>query len=165
MGPWGGFITGLAGNMEYVITPAVVVGAMGFLSHDIVFDLTEPRVVEQPGAVVVGLLHHLRRDQHPRHLDRRGLGGGDPLSAALAVLAFFFVAVIVSRSFDASLLTNIPPEEGGSSFLPKGIARSSPLYRSRSGSTSQSRNCPWPPRNPMIRSATSAARRCGDSPR
>ena len=26
--------------MEYVITPAVVVGAMGFLSHDIVFDLT-----------------------------------------------------------------------------------------------------------------------------
>ncbi len=40
MGPWGGFITGLAENMEYVITPAVVVGAMGFLSHDIVFELT-----------------------------------------------------------------------------------------------------------------------------
>ena len=33
-------MTGLAENMEYVITPAVVVGAMGFLSHDIVFDLT-----------------------------------------------------------------------------------------------------------------------------
>ncbi len=42
--------------------------------------------------------------------------------AALGILAFFFVAVLVSRSFDASLLTNIPPEEGGSSFLPKGIA-------------------------------------------
>ena len=28
MGPWGGFLTGLAENMEYVITPAVVVGAM-----------------------------------------------------------------------------------------------------------------------------------------
>src|SRR3954451_24285642 len=39
MGPWGGFITGLAENMEYVITPAVVVGAMGFLSHDIFYDL------------------------------------------------------------------------------------------------------------------------------
>ncbi len=38
------------------------------------------------------------------------------------MLAFFFVAVLVSRSFDGSLLTNIPPEEGGSSFLPKGIA-------------------------------------------
>ena len=31
MGPWGGFLTGLAENMEYVITPAVVVGAMGLL--------------------------------------------------------------------------------------------------------------------------------------
>ena len=31
MGPWGGFLTGLAENMEYVITPAVVVGAMGCL--------------------------------------------------------------------------------------------------------------------------------------
>ena len=39
MGPWGGFITGLAENMEYVITPAVVVGAMGFLMHDIVAGL------------------------------------------------------------------------------------------------------------------------------
>ncbi|TMF32222.1 MAG: amino acid permease, partial [Chloroflexi bacterium] len=35
-GPWGGFITGLAENMEYVITPAVVVGAMGFLMQAIV---------------------------------------------------------------------------------------------------------------------------------
>jgi len=35
---------------------------------------------------------------------------------------FFFLAVLFSGSFNASLLTNIPPEEGGSSFLPKGIA-------------------------------------------
>ncbi len=39
MGPWGGFITGLAENMEYVITPAVVVAAMGFLMHDIMASL------------------------------------------------------------------------------------------------------------------------------
>ncbi len=32
MGPWGGFITGLAENMEYVVTPAVVVVAIGLLS-------------------------------------------------------------------------------------------------------------------------------------
>jgi ethanolamine permease len=38
------------------------------------------------------------------------------------VLAFFFVAVLVSGKFDASLLTNIPPDEGRSSFLPHGIA-------------------------------------------
>src|SRR5437870_13171126 len=35
MGPWGGLLTGLAEDMEYVITPAVVVGAMGLLVHDI----------------------------------------------------------------------------------------------------------------------------------
>src|SRR6266480_2282938 len=39
MGPWGGFITGLAENMEYVITPAVVVGAMGLLAQQIVVGL------------------------------------------------------------------------------------------------------------------------------
>ena len=39
MGPWGGFITGLAENMEYVITPAVVVGAIGILMQQIVIDL------------------------------------------------------------------------------------------------------------------------------
>lgn len=33
MGPWGGFITGLAENMEYVLTPAVVVvGIAGYMS-------------------------------------------------------------------------------------------------------------------------------------
>src|SRR5262245_10085988 len=29
MGPWGGFITGLGENMEYVLTPAVIVVAIG----------------------------------------------------------------------------------------------------------------------------------------
>src|SRR5438046_7938156 len=33
--PWGRLLTGPADNMEYVITPAVVVGAMGFVMHDI----------------------------------------------------------------------------------------------------------------------------------
>src|SRR5580698_10708751 len=33
MGPWGGYITGLAENMEYILTPAViVVGVGGYLS-------------------------------------------------------------------------------------------------------------------------------------
>ncbi len=33
MGPWGGFVTGLAENMEYVLTPAVVVvGIAGYMS-------------------------------------------------------------------------------------------------------------------------------------
>ena len=39
-----------------------------------------------------------------------------------AILAFFFVSVLVSGKFDADLLTNIPPDEGDTSFLPHGIA-------------------------------------------
>jgi ethanolamine permease len=122
MGPWGGFITGLAENMEYVITPAVVVGAMGFLSHDIVFDLTgadgwwnSPVLwwavyyILFVGINIIGIEITMRFTVVITVL-------------ALGVLAFFFVAVLVSGKFDASLLTNIPPEEGGSSFLPKGIA-------------------------------------------
>src|SRR6187200_2473994 len=41
MGPWGGFLTGLAENMEYVITPAVVAGAMALLMQQIVVGLFE----------------------------------------------------------------------------------------------------------------------------
>src|SRR4030095_265044 len=43
-------------------------------------------------------------------------------AASLAILGFFFLAVLFTGSFDSSLLTNIPPDEGESSFLPKGIA-------------------------------------------
>ncbi len=39
MGPWGGFITGLAENAEYVITTAVVGGAIALLAQSVVADL------------------------------------------------------------------------------------------------------------------------------
>ena len=29
MGPWGGYVTGLAENMEYILTPAVIVVGIG----------------------------------------------------------------------------------------------------------------------------------------
>src|SRR5206468_3140633 len=31
MGPWGGYVTGLAENMEYILTPAVIVVGIGAL--------------------------------------------------------------------------------------------------------------------------------------
>jgi ethanolamine permease len=40
---------------------------------------------------------------------------------ALGILGFFFISVLVSGKFDASLWTNIPADAGGSSFLPHGI--------------------------------------------
>ena len=124
-GPWGGFITGLAENMEYVITPAVVVGAMGFLMHDVMGGLLN--VVGEPwwnsyvwwtlvfyvifvGLNILGIEVTMRFTVVINIL-------------ALAILGFFFIAAIVSGDFHPSLLTNIPPETGSdTSFLPFGIS-------------------------------------------
>jgi len=123
MGPWGGFITGLAENMEYVITPAVVVGAMGFLMHDIVkglFNIAGEPWLNSPvtwWAVfyvlfvwinIVGIEATMRFTVVINIL-------------ALGILGFFFVSVLVSGKFDTGLWTNIVPGAGGSKFLPNGI--------------------------------------------
>src|SRR4051794_28393657 len=121
MGPWGGFVTGLAENMEYVITPAVVVSAMGFLSHDIVYEVVAADgwwnspvlwaavfYIIFVGINIVGIEVTMRFTVVITLL-------------ALGILGFFFLAVLFSGKFDFGLLTNIPPEEGGTSFLPKGI--------------------------------------------
>jgi ethanolamine permease len=123
MGPWGGFITGLAENMEYVITPAVVVGAMGFLMHDIVGGLFN--IVGQPWwnspvtwwavfYVVFVWINIIGIEATMRFTVVINI-------LALGILAFFFISVIVSGKFDASLWTNIEPDAGASSFLPHGI--------------------------------------------
>lgn len=122
MGPWGGFITGLAENMEYVITPAVVVGAMGFLSHDIVVDLTG-NDGNWNSVVLWWLLYYIVFVG----INIMGIEITMRFTVlitvlALGILAFFFVAVLVKGAFDGGLLTNIKPDEGGSDFLPKGIS-------------------------------------------
>jgi len=122
MGPWGGFVTGLAENMEYVITPAVVVSAMGFLSHDIVFEVIGADGWWNSPVLWAAIFYVIFVGINIIGIEITMRFTVAITIAALGILAFFYVAVLVSRSFDASLLTNIPPEEGGSSFLPKGIA-------------------------------------------
>ena len=133
MGPWGGFLTGLAENMEYVITPAVVAGAMGLLAQTIVTGLFEVGgTIDAAGALteiawwnslpvwmaifyvifvginIVGIEVTMRFTVTITVL-------------SIAVLVFFFIAALTSGKFDTSLWTNIPPEEGGSEFFPFGI--------------------------------------------
>ncbi|TME88571.1 MAG: amino acid permease [Chloroflexi bacterium] len=124
IGPWGGFITGLAENMEYVITPAVVVGAMGFLMHDItksLLSLTSEPWWNSPvtwfivsyivfvGINIIGIVATMRFTVLINII-------------ALGILAFFFISVLVSGKLDLSLLFNITPDKGQSSFLPHGLA-------------------------------------------
>jgi ethanolamine permease len=135
MGPWGGFLTGLAENMEYVITPAVVVGAMGLLMQALVidiFDVTgDPWWNSEPfwwavfyvlfvGINVIGIEATMRFTVVITVL-------------ALGVLAIFYVSALVSGDFHPDLWFNIPKDwdgettsalltGGGGPFLPLGIS-------------------------------------------
>src|SRR5918995_3942187 len=135
MGPWGGFLTGLAENMEYVITPAVVVGAMGLLMQALVIDIFnvtgDPWWNSEPfwwaifyvifvGINVIGIEATMRFTVIITVL-------------ALGVLAIFYVAALVSGDFHPDLWFNIPKDwdgettsqllaNGGGPFLPLGIS-------------------------------------------
>jgi ethanolamine permease len=129
MGPWGGFTTGLAENMEYVITPAVVVGAIGLLMQELMisfFDITgDPWWNSEPvwwllfyalfvWVNIIGIEATMRFTVTITVL-------------ALGVLAIFYVSAIVSGEFDMDLWFNIPDgggealAGGGGPFLPFGI--------------------------------------------
>jgi ethanolamine permease len=109
MGPWGGFVTGLAENMEYVITPAVVVGAMGFLMHDVMQGLLN--ITGEPWwnsyvwwtlvfYVVFVAINIIGIEATMRFTVIINI-------AAIAILVFFGVAAIVSGDVDFGTLTNI----------------------------------------------------------
>ena len=111
MGPWGGFLTGLAENMEYVITPAVVVGAMGLLMQQIVVGLFEAGgtstrrdrrepLVEQP-AVLVGWSSTSSSWASTSSGSKPRCGSRSSITVlSIAVLVFFFLAAIFSGKLD-----------------------------------------------------------------
>ena len=115
LGPWGGFITGLAENIEYVLTPAVIVvgigGYMGAVVNSL-FGLTIPAPVWWLifYALFVGL----------------NLAGAEITFKfsvlitllALGILLVFWIGAIPHFSWELAL--NIEPEAGQSRWLPFG---------------------------------------------
>lgn len=114
MGPWGAYITGLAENMEYILTPAViVVGIGGYLGA--IFGTptsAEPLWWLAAYAIFVGL----------------NIAGVETTfrfivmitALALGVLVVFWVAAI--PHFDLAWALNLAPEPGRSRWLPHGAA-------------------------------------------
>ncbi|MDQ1598399.1 MAG: ethanolamine permease [Microbacteriaceae bacterium] len=117
MGPWGGFITGLAETIEYVVTTAVVVLFSAYYADSITKELLH---FSLPGwlwwvilyAVFVGL---------------NSLGAQASFRFALivaiisiAVLVIFTVMALAFGAVDFGRLLNIAPTEGNSQFLPFG---------------------------------------------
>ncbi len=114
MGPWGAYVTGLAENMEYILTPAViVVGIGGYLGA--IFGT--PAAVEPVWwlaayAVFVGL----------------NVAGVETTFRftvlitvlALGVLLVFWIAAL--PHFDLGWALNVEPDPGRTIWLPKGLA-------------------------------------------
>lgn len=114
MGPWGAYITGLAENMEYILTPAViVVGIGGYLGA--IFGTAqsmEPVWWLAAYAVFVGLNVAGVEATFRFTVLITGL--------ALGILVVFWVSAIPHFNLDWAL--NIEPEAGRSRWLPHGGA-------------------------------------------
>jgi ethanolamine permease len=145
MGPWGGFLTGLAENMEYVITPAVVVGAMGLLAQQIVVGLFSAGGHFNASGTVVGaswwnslpfwwaLFYIIFVGINIVGIEATMRFTVAITVLSIAVLVFFFLAAIFSGKLDFNNWTNISstlnPDGslkeiagGGGSFFPFGIS-------------------------------------------
>ena len=129
MGPWGGFLTGLAENAEYVITPAVVVGAIALLMQEIVgglFDVTgDPWWNSLPFWALIFYAIFVWINVVGIEATMRFTVTITVLS--LAVLAFFILAAIFSGKLDFNLWTNVSKDGslipgGGGPTLPFGIS-------------------------------------------
>jgi ethanolamine permease len=122
MGPWGGFITGLAESIEYIMTPAVIV----FFIGSYLTGIFETPASFQPVWWVVCYVLFVA-------LNYWGVGVSFKISVvvtvlALLVLAIFWVSAIPHADFTRwalnigvgadGALVELP--EGGGAFLPRG---------------------------------------------
>ena len=113
MGPWAGFLTGLGENMEYVITPGVIIVSVGAYLQSIFGTPAEAQWVWWVIVFVVFV----------------GLNiWGVELSfkftvfitfVAMAILIFFFLAALSVMDYGTYAL-DIPPTEGNTPFMPFG---------------------------------------------
>ncbi|MFM9865420.1 MAG: amino acid permease [Micropepsaceae bacterium] len=123
MGPWGGFVTGVAENIEYVLTPAVVVFFIGSYMGAIME--TGPEV--QPLYWILGYAIFVGANLFGVELSFRVTTFVTLL--ALGCLVFFYVAALPNIDFAKNALNigvgadgglvNLP--EGGGPWFPAGI--------------------------------------------
>jgi ethanolamine permease len=113
MGPWGGYITGLAENMEYILTPAVIVVFSGAY-----LEAVFPGLLPQP--VWWAILYVIFTGLNVRGVEISFRFAVFITILAMAILVLFYVAAIPHVDFNRWAL-NIRPAEGNTQSLPKGI--------------------------------------------
>lgn len=117
MGPWGGYVTGLAETIEYVITTAVVGTFAGLYADAITDDLFGFTMPLWAWVVVFYVIFVA--------LNSAGAAASFRFAMiiailSLSVLGIFFVLAIFSGEFSWDNLTNIVPEGDNSTFTPFG---------------------------------------------
>ena len=121
MGPWGGFFTGLAETIEYVMTAATIVYFSSAYADAILTDLTGFSL-DDAGLqwvwwlglyAIFVVVNWLGAETSFRFAEVVSI-------AALAIVALFGIGAVVTGKADFSTLLNIAPTSGGSSFLPFG---------------------------------------------
>ncbi len=117
MGPWGGFVTGLAENIEYVVTPAVIVTFIGSYMQSIVDDLFGVSI-PQPVWWLIFYAIFLA-------LNLLGIEIAMRFTVvicvvALAILVVFSAGALTKLDFSTQAL-NIKPDAGHSTWFPFGI--------------------------------------------
>ncbi len=117
MGPWGGFVTGLAETIEYVVTTAVVVLFSGYYADAITKELLG---FSMPAWVWWVILYVV-------FVGLNSLGAQASFRFALivaiisiAVLVTFAVLAFANGAVDFGRLLNIKPTAGNSDYLPFG---------------------------------------------
>jgi ethanolamine permease len=118
MGPWGGFITGLAETIEYVATTAVVVYFSAAYAEGVVNTLTG---VSLPAWVWWLILYAIFIG-----LNASGAHVSFKFSIvvsiiSIGILLLFSVMALASGLFAWEKLFDIAPEAGGNAFLPFGV--------------------------------------------
>jgi len=133
-GPWGGFITGIAENVEYVLTPAVIVYFIGAYLTAIFH--TPAALMPLWWVLGYGVFVTL----NARGVELSFMVTSLVTLMAIAVLVIFFVSAIPLFDFSKYALNiGIDPATGAAIQLPEGNGRSC-----RSGSTAFLPPCPSP---------------------
>lgn len=118
MGPWGGFFTGFAETVEYVITTAVVGTFAALYADSIVAELFGINLPILAWVIIIYVIFVA--------LNAAGAAASFRFAFVIAiisltVLAIFFIAALFSGQFSTDKLFDIVPEDGGSTFLPYGV--------------------------------------------
>lgn len=122
MGPWGGFVTGLAETIEYVVTTAVVVLFSAYYLNSVVADLTGFDLGGSGFSWIWWIV------LYAIFIGLNSLGASVGFRFALivaiismGVLLLFGILAFANGAVDFSKVFDILPTEGNSQFLPFGV--------------------------------------------